>query len=114
MTGRPLNFQQVILKLHEFWAGHGCVIWEPYNVQVGAGTGNPATLLRVLGPEPWRVAYVEPSVRPDDGRYGENPNRMQKYYQYQVILKPDPGNPQELYLQSLEALGIDPRRFARH
>lgn len=110
MTGRPLNFQQVILKLHEFWAGHGCVIWEPYNVQVGAGTGNPATLLRVLGPEPWRVAYVEPSVRPDDGRYGENPNRMQKYYQYQVILKPDPGNPQELYLQSLEALGIDPRK----
>ncbi len=110
MTGRPLNFQQVILKLHEFWAGHGCVIWEPYNVQVGAGTGNPATLLRVLGPEPWRVAYVEPSVRPDDGRYGENPNRMQKYYQYQVILKPDPGNPQELYLQSLEALGIDPRQ----
>ncbi|NOG49205.1 MAG: glycine--tRNA ligase subunit alpha [Chloroflexi bacterium] len=109
MTGKPLNFQQVILKLHEFWAAHDCVIWEPYNVQVGAGTGNPATLLRVLGPEPWRVAYVEPSVRPDDGRYGENPNRMQKYYQYQVILKPDPGNPQELYLQSLEALGIDPR-----
>jgi len=103
------NFQQVILKLHEFWAEQGCVIWEPYNVQVGAGTGNPATLLRVLGPEPWRVAYVEPSVRPDDGRYGENPNRMQKYYQYQVILKPDPGNPQELYLKSLEALGINPR-----
>jgi glycyl-tRNA synthetase len=106
---QPLNFQQVILKLHQFWADHGCVIWEPYNVQVGAGTGNPATLLRVLGPEPWRVAYVEPSVRPDDGRYGDNPNRMQKYYQYQVILKPDPGNPQELYLQSLEALGINPR-----
>lgn len=106
---KPLNFQQVILKLHEFWADQGCVIWEPYNVQLGAGTGNPATLLRVLGPEPWRVAYVEPSVRPDDGRYGENPNRMQKYYQYQVILKPDPGNPQELYLKSLEALGIDPR-----
>lgn len=106
---KPLNFQQVILKLHQFWAEQGCLIWEPYNVQVGAGTGNPATLLRVLGPEPWRVAYVEPSVRPDDGRYGENPNRMQKYYQYQVILKPDPGNPQELYLQSLEALGINPR-----
>lgn len=106
---KPLNFQQVILKLHQFWAEKGCLIWEPYNVQVGAGTGNPATLLRVLGPEPWRVAYVEPSVRPDDGRYGENPNRMQKYYQYQVILKPDPGNPQELYLQSLEALGINPR-----
>jgi glycyl-tRNA synthetase len=105
----PLSFQQVILKLHDFWASQGCVIWEPYNVQVGAGTGNPATMLRVLGPEPWRVAYVEPSVRPDDGRYGENPNRMQKYYQYQVILKPDPGNPQELYLASLEALGINPR-----
>ncbi len=106
---QPLNFQQVILKLHEFWAAQGCVIWEPYNVQVGAGTANPATTLRVLGPEPWRVAYVEPSVRPDDGRFGENPNRMQKYYQYQVILKPDPGNPQELYLKSLEALGINPR-----
>ncbi|MGB1285191.1 MAG: glycine--tRNA ligase subunit beta [Aggregatilineales bacterium] len=106
---QPLNFQQVILKLHQFWADQGCVIWEPYNVQVGAGTNNPATLLRVLGPEPWRVAYAEPSVRPDDGRYGDNPNRMQKYYQYQVILKPDPGNPQEVYLKSLEALGINPR-----
>jgi glycyl-tRNA synthetase len=104
-----LNFQQVILKLHEYWSDYGCIIWEPYNVQVGAGTGNPATLLRVLGPEPWRVAYAEPSVRPDDGRYGQNPNRMQKYYQYQVILKPDPGNPQEIYLKSLEALGINPR-----
>ncbi len=109
MTKQPLSFQQVVLKLHEFWSSRGCVIWEPYNIQVGAGTGNPATLLRVLGPEPWRVAYVEPSVRPDDGRYGENPNRMQKYYQYQVILKPDPGNPQEMYLESLEAIGIDPR-----
>jgi glycyl-tRNA synthetase len=106
---KMLNFQQAILKLHEFWAAQGCVIWEPYNVQVGAGTANPATTLRVLGPEPWRVAYVEPSVRPDDGRYGKNPNRMQKYYQYQVILKPDPGNPQEIYLKSLEALGINPR-----
>ena len=105
----PLTFQQVILKLHEYWAAHGCLIWAPYNVQVGAGTGNPATALRVLGPEPWRVAYVEPSVRPDDGRFGENPNRMQKYYQYQVVLKPDPGNPQELYLASLEALGIRAR-----
>jgi glycyl-tRNA synthetase len=106
---KPLDFQQIIIKLNEFWAGQGCVIWQPYNIQVGAGTGNPATLLRVLGREPWRVAYVEPSVRPDDGRYGENPNRMQYYYQYQVILKPDPGNPQELYLQSLEAIGINPR-----
>ena len=106
---KALTFQQVILKLHDFWAAQDCLIWEPYNVQVGAGTGNPATSLRVLGPEPWRVAYVEPSVRPDDGRFGENPNRMQKYYQYQVILKPDPGNPQELYLASLEALGIKER-----
>ena len=106
---QALSFQQVILRLHEFWAAQDCLIWEPYNVQVGAGTGNPATTLRVLGPEPWRVAYVEPSVRPDDGRFGENPNRMQKFYQYQVILKPDPGNPQELYLASLEALGINQR-----
>jgi len=106
---KPLSFQEVIMKLHQFWANQGCVLWNPHNVQVGAGTGNPATLLSVLGPEPWRVAYVEPSVRPDDGRYGENPNRMQYYYQYQVILKPDPGNPQELYLQSLEALGINLR-----
>lgn len=104
-----LSFQDVILKLHTFWSEQGCVLWQPYNIQVGAGTGNPATLLRVLGPEPWRVAYVEPSVRPDDGRYGENPNRMQYYFQYQVILKPDPGNPQEIYLKSLEALGINPR-----
>ena len=102
-------FQNVILKLHDFWRSQKCVIWHPYNIQLGAGTGNPATLLAVLGPEPWRVGYLEPSVRPDDGRYGENPNRMQLFYQYQVILKPDPGNPQELYLQSLEALGIDPR-----
>jgi glycyl-tRNA synthetase len=106
---KPLNFQQIIMKLHEFWTAQNCVLWQPYNIQVGAGTNNPATLLRVLGPEPWRVAYVEPSVRPDDGRYGENPNRMQYYFQYQVILKPDPGNPQELYLKSLEALGISPR-----
>ncbi len=105
-----LSFQDVIMKLHAFWAARGCVLWQPYNIQMGAGTGNPATLLRVLGPEPWYVAYVEPSVRPADGRYAENPNRMQYFYQYQVILKPDPGNPQELYLQSLEALGIDLRQ----
>ncbi|MCL4239150.1 MAG: glycine--tRNA ligase subunit beta [Anaerolineae bacterium] len=110
MSTKPLSFQDVIMKLHQFWMDQGCVLWQPHNVQVGAGTGNPATLLAVLGPEPWRVGYVEPSVRPDDGRYGENPNRMQYYYQYQVILKPDPGNPQELYLASLEALGIDPRQ----
>jgi glycyl-tRNA synthetase len=104
------SFQDIILKLQAFWAERGCVIWQPYYTQVGAGTMNPATFLRVLGPEPWNVAYVEPSVRPDDGRYGENPNRLQMHYQFQVILKPDPGNPQELYLDSLKAIGIDPRQ----
>jgi len=103
-----MDFQQAIMRLNEYWASKGCLLWLPHNVQVGAGTMNPATVLRVLGPEPWNVAYVEPSVRPADGRYGENPNRWQQYYQYQVILKPDPGNPQELYLDSLKALGIDP------
>jgi glycyl-tRNA synthetase len=103
----PLNFQDIILRLHHYWADQGCFIWQPYNVQVGAGTMNPATILRVLGPEPWHVAYIEPSVRADDSRYGENPNRFQQHIQYQVILKPDPGNPQELYLGSLEAIGID-------
>ena len=97
-----------MLTLEHFWAEKGCLIWQPYYSQVGAGTMNPATFLRVLGPEPWNVAYVEPSVRPDDGRYGDNPYRLQQHYQFQVILKPDPGNPQELYLQSLQALGIDP------
>jgi len=104
-----LDFQSIIMKLQQFWAEQGCLIWQPYYTQVGAGTMNPATFLRVLGPEPWNVAYVEPSIRPDDGRYGENPNRLQQHYQFQVILKPDPGNPQEIYLRSLEALGIDPR-----
>ncbi len=99
----------MILALEKFWADRGALIWQPYYSQVGAGTMNPATFLRVLGPEPWNVAYVEPSIRPDDGRYGENPNRFQQHYQYQVILKPDPGNPQEIYLQSLAALGLDPR-----
>jgi glycyl-tRNA synthetase len=107
---KPLSFQQMILRLLDFWADYGCLIWQPYNVQVGAGTMNPATVLRVLGPEPWNVAYIEPSVRPDDGRFGDNPNRMQLHYQLQVILQPDPGNPQELYLNSLEAIGIDWRR----
>ncbi|MBN1439829.1 MAG: glycine--tRNA ligase subunit beta [Anaerolineales bacterium] len=106
---RPLSLQQVILGLQDFWARQGCLIWQPYNIQVGAGTYNPATFLRVLGPEPWKVAYVEPSIRPDDGRYGENPNRLQQHYQYQVILKPDPGDPQDIYLRSLEAIGIDMR-----
>ncbi len=104
------SFQEIILKLQTYWAERGCLIWQPYYTQVGAGTMNPATFLRVLGPEPWNVAYVEPSVRPDDGRYGQNPNRFQVHYQFQVILKPDPGNPQELYLDSLKALGIDPRQ----
>ncbi|MBE0680595.1 MAG: glycine--tRNA ligase subunit beta [Anaerolineales bacterium] len=104
------SFQEIILKLQDFWASHGCLITQPYYTQVGAGTMNPATFLRVLGPEPWNVAYVEPSVRPDDGRYGENPNRFQLHTQFQVILKPDPTNPQELYLESLKALGIDPRQ----
>jgi glycyl-tRNA synthetase len=106
---QPLDFQSIIMRLQAFWAEQGCLIWQPYHTEVGAGTMNPATYLRVLGPEPWNVAYVEPSIRPDDGRYGENPNRFYQHTQFQVILKPDPGNPQELYLKSLEALGIDPR-----
>ena len=106
----PLSFQDIILRLLAYWKDQGCLVQQPYNVQVGAGTMNPATALRVLGPEPWNVVYVEPSIRPDDGRFGDNPNRMQMHHQLQVILKPDPGNPQELYLQSLEAIGIDPRQ----
>lgn len=109
-TMQPFTMQGVILRLHEYWAAHGCLIWQPYSEKVGAGTMNPATVLRVLGPEPWNVAYVEPSFRADDGRYAENPNRMQMHHQYQVILKPDPGNPQELYLGSLAAIGLDPTR----
>ncbi len=104
-----LSFQQIIMRLLSYWEAQGCLIQQPYNVQVGAGTMNPATSLRVLGPEPWNVVYVEPSIRPDDGRFGDNPNRMQMHFQLQVILKPDPGNPQELYIKSLEAIGIDPR-----
>ncbi len=110
MSQTPLTFQDVILTLQQFWSRQGCVLWQPYHTEVGAGTMNPATSLRVLGPEPWNVAYVEPSIRPADGRYGENPNRWQHFYQFQVILKPDPGNPQEIYLQSLVALGIDPAK----
>lgn len=107
MSGK-LSFQEMILRLLNFWQEQGCLVQQPYNVQVGAGTMNPATSLRVLGPEAWNVVYVEPSIRPDDGRFGDNPNRMQMHHQLQVILKPDPGNPQELYLKSLEAIGIDP------
>jgi len=105
---QPLNFQSMMLSLQHFWADRGCLLWQPYYSQVGAGTMNPATALRVLGPEPWNVAYIEPTIRPDDARYGDNPNRMQMHYQFQVILKPDPGDPQEVYLQSLAALGVDP------
>lgn len=103
-----MNFQEIILTLNKFWAGRGCIIQQPYDVEKGAGTMNPATFLRALGPEPWNVAYVEPSRRPTDGRYGENPNRLQHYYQYQVILKPNPDNVLEIYLDSLRAIGIDP------
>jgi glycyl-tRNA synthetase len=102
-----LTMQDALLALTRYWTERGCMIAQPFNTEVGAGTLNPATVLRVLGPEPWHVAYVEPSVRPDDARYGQNPNRLQTHTQFQVILKPDPGNPQELYLGSLEALGID-------
>ena len=105
----PLTMQDALLALTRYWADRGCLVAQPFNTEVGAGTMNPATVLRVLGPEPWRVAYPEPSVRPDDSRYGENPNRLQTHTQFQVILKPDPGDPQELYLGSLEALGIDLR-----
>ncbi len=101
-----LTFQEIILRLQRYWEEEGALIWQPWSEKVGAGTMNPATILRVLGPEPWNVAYVEPSFRPDDGRYADNPNRMQMHTQFQVILKPDPGDPQERYLRSLEALGI--------
>jgi glycyl-tRNA synthetase alpha chain len=102
-----LYLQDLILKLHSYWAEQGCVIHQPYDIEVGAGTFNPATFFRVLGPEPWKAAYVEPSRRPTDGRYGENPNRLQHYYQYQVILKPSPKDIQDLYLKSLSAITID-------
>ncbi|AFV03563.1 MULTISPECIES: glycine--tRNA ligase subunit alpha [Dehalobacter] len=103
-----MKFQDLILALNQFWGEQGCIIAQPYDIEKGAGTMNPATFLRALGPEPWNVAYVEPSRRPTDGRYGENPNRLQHYFQYQVILKPSPDNVQELYLESLERLGINP------
>lgn len=103
-----MQFQDIFFRLERFWSDKGCVIQQPYDIEVGAGTMNPATSLRVLGPEPWRVAYVEPSRRPTDGRYGENPNRLQHYYQYQVIIKPAPDNIIDLYIESLAALGIDP------
>jgi len=104
----PLSFQRLILTLHDYWAAQGCVILQPFDMEVGAGTFHPATTLRSLGPEPWNCAYVQPSRRPTDGRYGENPNRLQHYYQYQVIMKPSPPDLQALYLGSLKAIGIDP------
>jgi glycyl-tRNA synthetase alpha chain len=103
-----MHFQDIILSLQKYWARKGCVLFQPYDIEVGAGTFHPATLLKAIGPEPWRVAYVQPSRRPTDGRYGENPNRLQHYYQFQVILKPSPLDVQDLYLQSLKTMGIDP------
>jgi len=104
-----LTFQQLILRLNDFWDRQGCALLQPYDMEVGAGTFHTATFLRAIGPEPWRAAYVQPSRRPKDGRYGENPNRLQHYYQYQVALKPSPANIQELYLESLYAIGVDPK-----
>jgi glycyl-tRNA synthetase alpha chain len=105
---KPLSFQALILTLHDYWSRQGCVILQPYDLEMGAGTFHPATTLRALGPEPWKAAYVQPSRRPTDGRYGDNPNRLQHYYQYQVILKPSPLDLQDLYLGSLAAIGVDP------
>ena len=108
MPSHKTSFQSLILSLQAFWANKGCVVLQPYDMEVGAGTFHPATTLRALGPEPWRTAYVQPSRRPTDGRYGENPNRLQHYYQFQVLLKPSPPDAQGLYLESLYHLGIDP------
>jgi glycyl-tRNA synthetase alpha chain len=105
-----MTFQDIILTLEKYWAKQGCLLWQPYDIEKGAGTFNPATFFYSLGPQPWRVAYVEPSRRPTDGRYGENPNRLQHYYQYQVLLKPAPSRIQAIYLASLRAIGIDPRQ----
>ena len=105
---KPLSLQDMILRLHAYWSEKGCLVLQPYDMRVGAGTFHPATTLRSLGPEPWNAAYVQPSRRPTDGRYGENPNRLQHYYQYQVIMKPSPADMQDLYLDSLRAIGVDP------
>ena len=107
MDSAPKSFQDIILRLQAYWAGHGCAVLQPYDMEVGAGTFHPATTLRALGSKPWAAAYVQPSRRPTDGRYGENPNRLQHYYQFQVLMKPSPPNFQELYLGSLKAIGID-------
>jgi glycyl-tRNA synthetase alpha chain len=106
-AGAPATFQETLLRLEQFWSSYGCALLQPYAGEVGAGTFNPATFFRVLGPEPWKAAYVEPSRRPKDGRYGENPNRLQNFYQYQVVLKPAPENVLEIYLESLRHIGID-------
>ena len=111
MTDRPRSFQEVLMRLSAYWAEQGCAIMQPYDMEVGAGTFHPATTLRALGPRPWAAAYVQPSRRPTDGRYGDNPNRLQHYYQFQVLVKPSPPDFQDLYLASLEAIGID---MARH
>jgi glycyl-tRNA synthetase alpha chain len=108
MNAPPPSFQDLILRLHQYWSAQGCVILQPYDMEMGAGTFHPATTLRALGERPWRAAYVQPSRRPSDGRYGENPNRLQHYYQYQVIMKPSPATAQELLLGSYQAIGIDP------
>ncbi|MDR1122817.1 MAG: glycine--tRNA ligase subunit alpha [Endomicrobium sp.] len=105
-----MNFQEIIMILQKFWARHGCLIWQPYDLEKGAGTFNPATFLRALGSKPWNAAYVEPSRRPADGRYGENPNRLQHYYQFQVIMKPALKNIQQIYLESLKVIGLDPKK----
>ncbi len=105
-----MTFQEIVMTLQKFWARQGCLIWQPYDLEKGAGTFNPATFLKCLGPKPWSVAYVEPSRRPTDGRYGENPNRLQHYYQFQVIIKPAPKDIQKLYLDSLKAIGLDPKK----
>ena len=107
---RPRSFQEVVLRLHGYWSAKGCVILQPYDMEVGAGTFHPATTLRALGPRPWAAAYVQPSRRPTDGRYGDNPNRLQHYYQYQVLIKPNPPDFKELYLGSLAVIGIDSKR----
>ena len=110
MSDEPLSFQGLILKLHDYWSRQGCMILQPYDVEVGAGTLSPMTVIRTLGPKPWKVAYVQPSRRPADGRYGENPNRLHQHHQYQVIMKPSPENIQEMYLEMLEVIGIDPKK----
>ena len=108
---KVLSFQDIIMNLQKFWGKYGCVILQPYDIEVGAGTFHPATTLRSLGPKPWKAAYVQPSRRPTDGRYGENPNRLQHYYQFQVIIKPSPTNIKKLYLNSLSVIGINYKNF---